>query len=168
MLSLRVAGSLACALLLGACAGGPGGYWTNRSRDLTDVAHVDMTGATVGGAAHIGPATLGWVFFSGWGKPGTRWMLGLGGLKEVEVGEGVVGGIIFPFAATGRGDERLFDYEKREPGWWSIGIDLGMIVGFGAEVDFLEAVDFLVGVIGVDLMGDDLPAAVTELEPESS
>lgn len=155
---------LAIPHLMVACCGcnllvPEGGYLRNRLDDLTEAAHVDLASSFAFGAlANVGPALLGFHQLAGL-EYGERLQLGLGGVVPLRTAnDSVAAGLGVPLAwarpETDRG-EPLSGYRSRHPGYGSLGVDLGLLVGFGARVDLVELADFLAGIFGADLLGDD-------------
>jgi len=142
------------------CASGPPGWWNDRARDLTDVAHVDLLSDMGFAFANLGPLGVGAIMYEGWSSM-ERTMLGLGGVKTVET-RGGAAGIVLMHTDGRRTDDRVPGYERAEPSWGSVGVDAGLMLGFGAHVDFVEFGDLLAGLFGFDPMGDDLRPTAPE------
>lgn len=155
-------------LLFGACASGPGGYWTNRGRDLTDVLHVDVTGFGTGAVVNVGPAILGYHAVHGIFLSGTRKIIGLGGVKDIHHRSSVASGVIVPLSRWQQHGDGVGAYASHGPGWGSVGVDLGYALGGSIRVDFVEFADLLVGVFGLDLLDDDVPYGYLDAPSDSA
>lgn len=153
-------------LIIASLSGCAVGYWADRAADLTDVAHVDLTGWSLGLAANVGPAIAGAHGISGPDGDGLRFKLGLGGIETSKTSGGQTG-LVFPFTkyrSTTRGDKV---YGTTGPGLGSVGFDLGAFYGVGAHVDVVELLDFLLGLAGCDILDDDLREGQSEHEQKS-
>jgi hypothetical protein len=147
-----------------------GRYLENRRQDLTDVAHVDFSVANAGALAYVGPMALGGSFYTHpetEGEPSHTLQLGLGSVRFLGR-QGTAWGLLW-FLSKWNEDEPLAAPRprKKTPTGSSIGLHLGFVFGAAAEVDALEAVDFVVGLVGLDLMKDDT-AGTEELEPPAA
>ena len=150
---------LALVLNLCSCA-----YMENRRKDLTDIANVNATAISAGLAVNVGPLSLGYFGNSGLlGGSGGRAKIGLGGLV-VEEERGAYWGVIYPFEFL-EGETRSDNYyNKNLPAFGSVGIDLGFVLGIGVEVDVVQAVDFLLGIFTIDILGDDIEGKEEDVE----
>ena len=130
-------------------------YLEDRRQDLTDMAHVDYTELAIGVSVNAGPVIVG-AFEVGhiMNSAGKRVKLGLGGVQnEKQRGETV--GVVFPISRSQIDTYEDDFYKGESPALGSIGFDLGFIFGIGARVDAVEAVDFVLGIFGIDILGDD-------------
>jgi hypothetical protein len=167
-------------ILAALCADGcamPGsfvGYLHNRRHDLIDVVHVDFGAVNFGAVAYAGPLMVGADYQTGLKtrEESSTLQLGLGG-PRIQGNRGLALGIILPFSRWNGTRPLIGKRPKRSPSWLSVGASLGAFVGLGAEVDVLEAVDFISGLICLDLMEDDeilageeKPDPVPEPKPE--
>ncbi|MEK7270447.1 MAG: hypothetical protein AAB215_05825 [Planctomycetota bacterium] len=162
---LSAAGFLFSLLLTAGCASE--GYFGDRMQDLTDVAHVDVTGLSVGVAANVGPVGLGafdMLRLSDSLPGGARVKIGLGGvyLARSFGTPGLYVGLLFPIIHN-LGDTKrdVSDhagdwYGRTYPAWGSVGADVGVGLGLGARVDPIELADFLLGFGLIDLANDDV------------
>jgi hypothetical protein len=164
-----------------------GSYWSNRRKDLTDLAHVDTTELAFGGCLYVGPLTLGAHGIGGIPHkvPGVRTKFGLGGeVTTLVFSDSASTGIIVPLSREHRIVDRararevdwdreryrLDDdplYLRHDPGWASIGLDAGFIYGFGVHFDPWETLDFVLGIVGLDLVGDDAQPETVTAPPAS-
>jgi hypothetical protein len=151
-----------------------GGYMSNRRHDLIDVVHVDVGAINVGAVVYAGPLILGADYQTGLKtrEESSTLQLGLGG-PRIQGNRGLALGIILPFSRWNGTRPLIGKRPKRSPSWLSVGASLGAFVGLGAEVDVLEAVDFISGLICLDLMedneilaGEEKPDPVPEPKPE--
>jgi hypothetical protein len=151
-----------------------GRYFENRRQDLTDVAHVDFSMANAGALAYVGPMALGGSMYTHpqtAGKPSHTLQLGLGSVRFVGR-EGFASGLLW-FITKWSPDQTVHGPRGRKklPSGASVGAHLGFVFGVAAEVDVVEAIDFVVGLVGFDLMEDDAaqpaptPAGATEQAP---
>ncbi len=141
-------------------------YMENRRKDLTDIVNINATAVSVGLAANVGPLSLGYFENNGIiGGSGGRVKLGLGGVV-VEQERGAYSGVVYPFEFM-EGETRSDNfYNENLPAFGSVGIDLGFIVGIGVEVDFVQAVDFLLGIFTIDILDDDVEGKEEESAEE--
>jgi hypothetical protein len=130
-------------------------YWADRRADLTDVAHVDTHAWSMGLAANVGPAVLGWHLILEDQGPGHHGIYGLGGYQE-SGSDGVAAGLIIPLSWREEHGRSRVLYNKISPTWGSVGIDFGWLLGFGARIDFVELIDLILGFGGIDILNDDL------------
>lgn len=149
------------ALLL-ACAAGcaipssPLGYLENRRQDLIDVVHVDMGAVNIGAVAYVGPFLAGINYQTG---TATRTQsdtiqIGLGG-PRVLGRKGLAAGVLWP-ASRWNGQSEIFGPRpKRAPSGLAVGLAAGVGAGIGAEADVLEAADFALGLLCIDICEDD-------------
>ena len=151
---------LLLAPLLSGCATNGNSYFAQRRADLTDVAHADLVGFSFGIAANVGPAVLGHNKVEGFMRKGERIKLGLGGIKTTNLDEGATTGVLVPISRINVDTQDGQMYSTKDPTWGSIGLDAGFIYGVGIHFDVVEFADFLLGVVGLDIIGDDdqLPA----------
>jgi hypothetical protein len=152
-------------------------YTANRLSDLTDVAHVDLTVLALGIVANVGPMTLGGESVAGYDGQAWQLRIGLGGPQVVGM-LGEAAGLFWtfdrfevnrrkygPFDSGWLGDEDA--YWARQPAWGSIGISAGLMFGVGAQFDFVELADFVLGFFGHDITHDDLRPKLP-LDPEAA
>ena len=159
---------LKIALLIATVACGTGcttGYWIDRGADLTDVAHVDMHGWSLGAAVNVGPAIVGYHSIFDDRSGGTRDMFGLGGHQQSE-SDGTTSGLIIPFGWRKEECRSESFYKRHSPTLGSIGFDMGLVVGIGARIDFVELIDLILGFCGVDILNDDLERKKQKIEQE--
>lgn len=133
-------------------------YWQSRAKDLIDVAHLRLEGPIYGARADISAISVG---LSDTGHPYTqtqRFKLGLGGCLHTDTEPMplfLVGSPLKEDHARSR-----WGYRNEIPPFgalgFSVGIDFILGLGVGAEVDFVELVDFLLGFAGVDIIDDDI------------
>lgn len=152
-----------------------GGYVSNRLRDLTDVAHLDGTSFALGALVNVGPARLGYydvgglavggIGFGSGHSTGFRCMIGLGGIKY-SMGDEHTAGLVIPISRHMA--ESAKGYASSYPTWGSVGFDIGFLTGFGAHVDFVEFVDFVIGLSGYDILGDDIAKEPDRAPPADS
>jgi hypothetical protein len=127
-------------------------YMKDRARDLTDVAHIDVTCMSVGVGVNVGPSLLGFNSVSAPCGDGKRLKFGLGILSS---------------KAESRSSST---YGKTFPPWGSVGGDVGLIFGLSARADVVELVDFFLGIATVDILKDDegIEAKLTPIEKNKS
>lgn len=133
-----------------------GGYLSNRRHDLIDVAHVDFGAVNFGAVAYAGPLMLGADYQTGLKtrEESSTLQLGLGG-PRIQGNRGLALGVLFPLSKWNEPGTLVGKRPKRSPSGLSVGASLGAFVGLGAEADALEVVDFIVGLLCLDLMEDD-------------
>ena len=130
-------------------------YLENRRKDLTDIAHLHMTGLSIGAGVHAGPFILGHFEKDGVkGMPGSRSKLGLGGCIE-EHEKGKYSGVIIPYRRMKGMTRSDSVYNSWAPPLGAVGFDMGFIFGFGARVDAVEILDFILGIFTIDILDDD-------------
>jgi len=151
---------LACLFSTSACYYERSNYLNNRASDLIEVAHLDMTFYSFGALGNIGPIMLGVYQDSG------RHMLGAGGVIMSEKRFGG-SGIIFPLGYVSNGLKSKNSYKDFTPPILSLGFDIAFILGIGAHADPVEALDFILGIFTLDLLGDDVyPKTLEEIAIE--
>ncbi len=135
----------------------------NRRADLTDAFAVSMTGYSLGAQANVGPMGIGLLVFGHHGSG--SYDLGFGGLAStsrnglvVEAGIPLSLGSLSPTEerAGATESQKTPCYRRRFPSMGSIGFEVGLGVGIAVRFDVVEAADFLIGLVGLDLVGDDL------------
>ncbi|MEM7231784.1 MAG: hypothetical protein AAF517_06400 [Planctomycetota bacterium] len=152
-------------------------YLGNRFRDLTEAANIQTHSGSVGGLVNVGPVIVGYHQVV-WLAYGEKNLFGLGGMTRRKIAnEPAAAGLLVPFSyqqevlEDGSFEGKpLDDYASQQPTWGSVGVDLGAlgVVGFGARLDFVELADFLTGLFGYDLLGDDLrPEEASEPQSDS-
>jgi len=154
---------LVCALVTGCAAPSSFlGYLENRRQDLIDVAHVDIGMIHVGAVAYALPFMVGVEFATGFDRESasTNLQIGLGGPRLLEK-NGIAGGLLLPATRwdedkeDGKSNKIFGQRPKRTPSGFSVGAMAGVLLGVGAEVDVLEVIDFVFGLICLDFMADD-------------
>ena len=130
-------------------------YMEARAEDLTEVANVNVSAISAGLGVNAGPAIAGFYLTGGiFQNHGNRIKLGLGGIIEERDG-GEYWGVGIPLSWSKNYDYQDNIYKKYSPAWGSVGFDLGFLFGIGARVDFVEAVDFVLGIFTIDILSDD-------------
>jgi hypothetical protein len=135
-------------------------YTANRLNDLIDVARVDLLSGHVGPLVNVGPFMLGSET-----AQGGRLSLGLGGF-QVASESGQAAGFLVAQSRFNEWGRRYFlasaysagysAYGHAAPPWGSVGADVGLGgIGVGAHADVVELLDFVFGIIGWDIAGDD-------------
>lgn len=138
-----------------------GGYLRHRLDDVTEAAHADVSSSfALGALVNVGPAVLG-AYRVGGLEFGERLQFGLGGMVPMRTAnDSAAVGLVVPLEWAMRespSGEPLEGYRDRYPGYASVGLDLGFILGLGLRVDVVELADCIVGIVGVDLLDDDEP-----------
>ena len=153
---LLVAAALCCTLFGCAVPNSVGGYFENRRQDLIDVAHVDFGAINVGAVAYAGPLLLGLDYQTGLKSREQSSTLQIGLVGPRILGRrGMAAGIIWPASKWDEDKPFIGTRPKRGPSGFSAGASVGAVAGVGAEVDALEALDFVVGLVCLDVMEDD-------------
>ncbi len=146
-----------------------GAYFRNRAMDARDIFTVTAIVGAVGGAkAQLGPISLGLFAEIGHIGHGTR-LVGEYGLLQGEVGKHkgdnitIIGGPLGDFELKA-GSTRARDRNKpvnsndKYPAsaYTRLGVAGGACLGLRFEFNPGELVDFLLGLFGVDMYGDDV------------
>ncbi len=85
---------------------------------------------------------------------GSRTKLGLGGIVTEEE-RGAYSGVVVPFERLEGLGRSGAPYNSWAPPLGAVGFDMGFLIGFGARVDVVEALDFVLGIFTIDILGDD-------------
>jgi hypothetical protein len=141
----------------------------DRARDLTDVAHIDVTCMSVGVGVNVGPALLGFNSVSAPCGDGKRLKFGLG-IPEGRKVQEFYAGAIWPILSSKAESRSSSTYGKTFPPWGSVGGDVGLFFGLSARADVVELVDFFLGIATVDILKDDegIEAKLTPIEKNKS
>lgn len=152
-------------------------YYRNRAMDLRDIVTLSFTiGLQAGAKVQLGPAAVGAAFVPGGGGHGS--MASEYGWRHGEVGEVYTslffGGVGFSEESgtvEGRSDRRGKDtnltYAERTAGgppanlrrphnYTRLGVYLGFIGGLTIEANPGELVDLVLGLLTIDIYGDDI------------
>ena len=152
-----LAATILCCTLFGcAVPNSVGGYFESRRQDLIDVAHVDFGAVNVGAVAYAGPFLLGVDYQTGVKsrEQSATLQIGLGG-PRILGRRGMAAGLLWPASKWNEDEGMTGKRPKRSPSGFSGGASVGAIGGVGAEADVLEALDFVVGLVCLDVMEDD-------------
>jgi hypothetical protein len=153
-----VVGLVAAAVLSG-CAqpGSFSDYMSNRRHDLIDVLHVDAGAVNVGAFVYALPLALGLNYQTGLKsrEESSTLQLGLGG-PRIQGRRGMATGLIWPRSEWNE-DRKLMvgKRPKRQPHILSFGASLGVGAGLGIHGDLFELLDFVTGLICIDIGEDD-------------
>lgn len=147
---------LCCTLFGCALPNSVGGYFENRRQDLIDVVHVDFGAVNVGAVAYAGPLLVGVDYQTGVKsrEQSATLQIGLGG-PRILGRRGMAAGLLWPASKWDEDKPFIGARPKRGPSGFSGGVSLGVIAGVGAEADVLEVIDFVVGLVCLDVMEDD-------------
>jgi hypothetical protein len=152
-----LAATILCCTLVGcAVPTSVGGYFENRWQDLIDVVHVDFGAINVGAVAYAGPFLVGMDYQTGLKsrEQSATLQIGLGG-PRILGRRGMAAGILWPASKWDEEKTLVGSRPKRGPSGFSAGASVGALAGVGAEADVLEALDFIVGLVCLDVMEDD-------------
>jgi len=158
MLNRLCAASLLLAALSAGCVApnSLSGYLTDRRHDLIDGAHLDASLFGRGFVVHAGPAILGAHRKEGLLYSPTDAQLGLGGIRTLQLyRDGWAAGAIWPFERWSKRRPVFGPRPKRSPSPFALGFYGGYFVSIGAAADLCETLDFLLGLVCIDLVGDD-------------
>jgi len=146
-----------------------GGYLQNRRHDLIDVAHVDFSAVSLGPVVYAGPLLAGLNIMTGYETrtPGGSLQIGLGG-PRIQERTGTAAGLLWPASKWDEDQKMLGLRPKRTPSGFSVGAAVGLVFGVGAEVDVIEAVDFVFGLLCIDIGQDDEAGIDIEEEPPAA
>ncbi|MFW6159364.1 MAG: hypothetical protein ACOC8E_08415 [Planctomycetota bacterium] len=146
------------------------GYLENRRQDLIDVAHVEGGALNFGAVTYAGPLLVGVDYATGVRsrEQSSTVQFGLGGPRYA-ARKGLCAGLLFPASYWNEDEGLVGEPPKRRPSGFSAGLQLGIFLGLGFEVDLLEAIDLVGGLVCIDFLEDDphLAAEEEEEEPEA-
>lgn len=136
-------------------------YLENRRQDLIDALHVDIGVVNVGAVVYALPFMAGLDYQTGLrSRTQTDTLqIGLGG-PRILGHKGLCAGILFPAAKWDDEKPAIGQRPKRAPSGFSAGASAGFILGLAVEADAIELVDFVVGLLCLDLMEDDSDLAI--------
>ena len=152
-----LAATILCCTLLGcAIPTSVGGYFENRRQDLIDVVHVDFGAVNIGAVVYAGPLLLGADYQTGVKsrEQSSTLQIGLGG-PRILGRRGMASGLLWPASKWDEGRPFIGARPKRGPSGFSAGASVGAVGGVGAEADVIEVIDFVVGLVCLDVMEDD-------------
>lgn len=147
----------AVVLLSTGCTLAPVGSWTyNRGADLTDAAHLRWSYVGEEAVVNVGPVVLGGGTLSDFfgNGDGVREQLGLGCYLDKNEG-GTCRGLLYPFSSYSGKCRSRVGYGASRPAWGSMGVDIGYFVTVGARLDAVELLDFVLGLVEIDMLDDD-------------